>query len=218
MIQKFVKSPKFMWIVAGLCAYWFFGPSIPQLIHRVYVSHELHVAAEAKASEQKKPSPAIPPSPAPPQSVAASAPEAALHNLMGNWEGSLPVKEQPCNISLELREDQAKPGQYLGYSKISCQPTMLDVMQQVQSGHKVTPAEALKRMADAMKPSASNFSGDAENGAIKLTAQNTFGLTGSGCSITSFTVMPAGAHDLGTDFTENSAAGCEGGQLVMRKK
>jgi hypothetical protein len=73
-------------------------------------------------------------------------------------------------------------------------------------------------MADAMKPSATNFTGLAENGAIKLTAQNTFGLTGQGCSIATFTVMPAGSHDLGTDFTENAAPGCEGAQLVMKKK
>ena len=72
-------------------------------------------------------------------------------------------------------------------------------------------------MADAMKPSATNFTGVAEKGAIKLTAQNTFGLTGSGCSIATFTLMPAGSHDMGTEFTENAVPGCEGGELVMNK-
>jgi len=91
-------------------------------------------------------------------------------------------------------------------------------MQRQQSGRKMTPADALKQMQDGMKTSATTFAGTAENGAIKLTAQNTFGLTGSGCSITSFTVMPAGTHDLGTEFTESGAAGCEGAQLVMKKK
>jgi len=215
MISKIIKNPKFMWIVGGLLAYWYFGPSIPGLIRHAFMSRpSLHSSSKDKNEHAGRSSGGPPPLPAP----TAPPIDPALHDLMGTWEASLPMKDEPCNISLELREDHDKPGQFLGYSKLSCQPTMLEIMQRQESGHKMTPAEALKRMADAMKPSATNFTGLAENGAIKLTAQNTFGLTGQGCSIATFTVMPAGAHELGTDFTENAAPGCEGAQLVMKKR
>jgi len=217
MISKIIKSPKFMWVVGGVLVWWFFGPSIPGIIRQAFISRP-SPSVQASSSKDKNAvgSSGGPPLPAP----AASAPpaDAALHNLMGTWEGTISLNQEPCNISLELREDHDKPGQFLGYSKLSCQPTMLEIMQRQESGHKMTPAEALKRMADAMKPSATNFAGIAENGAIKLTAQNTFGLTGQGCSIATFSVMPAGSHDLGTDFAENAVPGCEGGQLVMKKK
>jgi hypothetical protein len=55
-----------------------------------------------------------------------------------------------------------------------------------------------------------------DKGAIKLTASNTFGLAGMGCSIASFAV-PVGANDLGADFKENDDPRCEPGQPVMKK-
>jgi hypothetical protein len=81
----------------------------------------------------------------------------------------------------------------------------------------VTPAEGMEIMNRSMKPRAGTFTGIADNGAIKLTASNTFGLTGMGCSIASFAVMPAGANDVGADFKENDDPRCEPGQLVMKK-
>jgi hypothetical protein len=56
-----------------------------------------------------------------------------------------------------------------------------------------------------------------DKGWIKLTASNTFGLAGLGCSIASFAVMPACANDMGADFKENDDPRCGPGQLVMKK-
>jgi len=220
MISKIIKSPKFMWIVGGVLVWWFFGPSIPGIIRHAFISRPSPSVQASSSKDKNARVGSSPGGPAPlpaPAAANASAADQALNNLMGTWEGTLPMNQEPCKVSLELREDHDKPGQFLGYSKLSCQPTMLEIMQRQESGKKMTPAEALKKMADAMKPSATNFTGVAEKGAIKLTAQNTFGLTGSGCSIATFTLMPAGSHDMGTEFTENAVPGCEGGELVMNK-
>jgi len=215
MISKIIKNPKFIWVVGGLLAYWYFGPSIPGLIGRAFISRpSVHTSPKDKNEHAGGPSGGPPPLPVP----TAPPGDPALHNLMGTWEGTVLLSKQgACKVRLELREDHDKQGLFLGYSNLSCTPNMLEIMAQQQPGHKMTPAEGMEIMNRSMKPSAGTFTGIADNGAIKLTASNTFGLTGLGCSIASCAVMPAGANDMGADFKENDVPGCDAGQLVMKK-
>ncbi len=219
MISKIIKNPKFMWIVGGLLAYWFFGPSIPAIIRQAFISRpSVHTPSSKDKNARPGSSPGGP-APLPSSGAGDAKPaDAALHNLMGAWEGTVLLSKQgACKVRLELREDHDRQGQFLGYSNLSCTPNMLEIMAQQQPGHKMTPAEGMEIMNRSMKPSAGTFTGIADNGAIKLTASNTFGLTGLGCSIASFAVMPAGANDMGADFKENDVPGCDAGQLVMKK-
>jgi hypothetical protein len=221
MISKIIKSPKFMWVVGGVLVWWFFGPSIPGLIRRAFISRpstSVQAASKDKSARAAGPSGGPAPLPASGGAGEAKPADAALHNLMGAWEGTVLLSKQgACKVRLELREDHDKQGQFLGYSNLSCTPNMLEIMAQQQPGHKMTPAEGMEIMNRSMKPSAGTFTGIADSGAIKLTASNTFGLTGLGCSIASFAVMPAGANDMGADFKENDVPGCDAGQLVMKK-
>ena len=217
-IEK-AKQKRWMWIAGAVVVCLYFGPGIIGSVHEaIVVRHRAEAEAAKEKADRQKPAPAPP---APDAAAIQAAANAALSKrLAGKWEGVILLPSPPegtCKIGLELRTNPDKDAAFAGYSNFSCAPSMMEVMAHQGGGHKMTPAEAMNLMDQALKPSAGIFSGVADKGAIKLTADKTLGTTPGGCSIVAISVMPFGANDMGAEFRGNDANGCQGGQLVMHR-
>jgi hypothetical protein len=144
-------------------------------------------------------------------SATASLPPATvltnLSNLTGTWKGQGALTGHGfCTLRLELREVHEKPGNYTGYSTLSC--LSVSVLMTPKARNK---ASALK---NRLSPAASVLTGEPENGSIRFHVDQTVNTDVNGCAATSFTATPFGTNRISVQWQEGS---CQGGQILLGK-
>jgi hypothetical protein len=197
------KQKKLAWIVGGILLAIHFTPGIWNNLRQEW-------AARSTPAHSAKPSPvhtapAVPPPTAP---VGAPSPNTQFAKLIGIWAGTAVLSNRDfCQVRLELRASPDQPGDYTGYSSMSCAPLM------ALAGHtynrRTLPPDDMQRMA----PVSTVLSGPVKDGAIRLMLQQSITTTPDGCQPTAYTLTPF-AEKLGAKFDRGT---CQGGQLVMQR-
>jgi hypothetical protein len=157
-------------------------------------------AAQQRAKAAPRP-PAPPPAPWRPKGLTT------LANLSGTWKGQNIVTGIGfCTQTLELRDTDAPPGNYTGYSTLSCiaPPNLW----QLHRGPRMLPP----KLREEMHPTAIMLNGAPENGAVHFRIDKSVVAAADGCDTTAFKVTPFGTNRIAVAWQDGI---CDGGQILL---
>jgi len=197
------KQRKFLWIAAGILAVVYLGPS---LVNAVRMS----IARAMAPAYAPKPSPAH----LAPQTVTVNANsrpstgiDPKLLKLIGNYTGGAVLADRGfCRLSVQIKPNADLPGEFTGYSTMSCGPNFL--------ARGRAAGQAATNLA-ALTPISTSMTGTPAGSAIAFTVDKNFGIPIDGCPISSMTVTPFAGSQIAAEW---KAGSCHGGQLILNRK
>jgi hypothetical protein len=135
-----------------------------------------------------------------------------ITNAMGIWLGQTvrPDQATSCLLRLELKPTPLKPGDYTGYSTMSCGPTLALI------GQRISQSGEAKAILTQMMPVSTILTGPAMNGALQLHASQTIGAPHDGCTVTDLTLTPFGDNNISVKWLESPET-CHGGDMLLRR-
>lgn len=207
------KQRNFFLMCGVLIAVYYVGSSvIGSMRLAAFRRQQAAIAAQqrARAEAQKKAAADA----AAKAALAASAPAkfsplTTLSNISGLWMGQDVLAGRGlCTRRLELREAPDTPGNYTGYSTLSCiRPPGLVSLQ----GERRLP----NQIRNQLKPTAIIMTGAPENGAILFHVDKTVVGINDDCATSAFTVTPFGTNKIAAQWQEGS---CQGGQVILNRQ
>jgi hypothetical protein len=126
-----------------------------------------------------------------------------LNTIAGLWQGVAPLPGRgTCILRFELRRKGDDPGQFSGYPRMVCVPSV-PILRGPAAANATPP-----------KPMAAILTGKTAGGAIEFTVDQVIADSLAGCVFTSFTVTPFGTDQIDVRWKEGM---CEGGQMTLRR-
>lgn len=192
------KQIKAAWIVAAVLVIIHFTPALFTTVRQQITN--VHAA-------QAKPSPVRPLVSAPVTALTATPPSAAVFmqehaGFIGVWKGTeLMPNQDMCNLQLELRWNDKKPGEFVGYLTRQCA--------QVLTAHSNDLSNVIRNVS----PVSGILSGPMVNDAIQLHLDNAIGVPPNGCQLTDYTVRRFGGQ-IAAIWT---AGTCPAGSMMLSK-
>lgn len=177
-------------------------------IHDAYMREKYFRMQQARAAQQRARAKAKAAAPGTQGTAPAIHPPAPgltnITNLSGTWRGQGAIRNRAlCTLKLELRDSQGSPGNYAGYSTLSC----LNAGQlSALKGH------GLLRMRGPFTPAAVILNGTPENGSIRFRVDKTVSADADGCELSGFTATPFGTNKIAVQWQEGS---CAGGEILL---
>jgi hypothetical protein len=199
MKQLTDKQKKIAWIIAlVLVVLHFANPLIMTIRQR------LSAPAPAVFQKPATAAPLVRAQVAPPAPV---VPPPAGAKFVGTWLGSaLMPNQDTCQLRLEIRSSDQKPGDYTGFLTRRCIPTA------PIRGGKINQ-QSIPGFIETTSPVSAVLSGPVVDGALQLRLLRAIGAAPDHCDLTDMTV---------SEFAEQIAAqwqpgSCPGGQMLLSK-
>jgi hypothetical protein len=192
------KQIKAAWIVAGVLVIIHFTPALVTTVRQQITN--VHAA-------QAKPSPARPMISAPVAALTATPSSAAVFmqehaGFIGVWRGTeLMPNQDMCNLQMELRWSDKKPGEFVGYLTRQCA--------QVLTAHSNDLSNVIRNVS----PVSGILSGPMVNDAIQLHLDDAIGVPPNGCQLTDYAVRRFG----GQIAAIWPAGTCPAGSMMLSK-
>jgi hypothetical protein len=205
------KTSIWMWVIGIFIAAVYFGPSIMGPVRNAILMRRAPAAGTADQAATKQP----PAPPAVPGTATDPATVALFNRYEGIWRGSIAIPGRgSCFMRFELHPMPAKPGDYTGYSSLTCTPTVLEML----ANKNMTPAAGVSAMTSRMNPTSAILSGSLNNGTIEYRVQKNLGVAQvqGGCAMSSLTAYPVGVQ-LAIDWKEEAGGACKGGQMTLAR-
>jgi hypothetical protein len=126
-----------------------------------------------------------------------------LARLVGIWQGRTAIQGRGvCVMRFELRpKDETK---FSGFSSLTC----------ISNGPLVAKPNLATVTLNQTDPEAAIMTGSIDHGSIKFHVDTVAGVDSSGCTPTSFTLMPFGLMRAAAEWKE---ASCAGGHIILGK-
>jgi hypothetical protein len=132
-------------------------------------------------------------------------PPSPFARFQGIWRGRAALDSRGiCDLRFELREKPDEPGNFSGYSTMTC-----SAVGALMPGKQVSVKE---QTLNVMDPEAAIFTGKPENGSLQFHVDKTVGADSNGCAPTAFTLTPFGGNQLAAEWRE---ATCRGGHMIL---
>jgi len=132
-------------------------------------------------------------------------PPSPFARFQGIWRGRAALDGRGiCDLKFELREKPDEPGNFSGYSTMTC-----SAVGALMPGKQVSVKE---QTLNVMDPEAAIFNGKPENGSLQFRVDKTVGADSNGCAPTAFTLTPFGGNQLAAEWRE---ATCRGGHMIL---
>jgi hypothetical protein len=176
------------WIIwiSAIALVVYYTPSVANMA--MQSAYQRQAAQRAPAFIKALPTPALP-APAP------------FHYLLGEYSGRAVIAARGiCALKFELRDKREKPGQFSGYSTLTCTPLW------------TTQRRWGPNMATMLSPNPTSaiLTGAAETGGIRFSVDDTI----SGAfAPTAFTVRPFGNNQIAIQWQDS----CRGGMMLLSK-
>jgi len=170
-----------------------------------------HALAPQPATALPPPSQATPTTASPAGRAAIPAkevsPPSPFARFQGIWRGRAALDGRGiCDLKFELREKPDEPGNFSGYSTMTC-----SAVGALMPSKQVSVKE---QTLNVMDPEAAIFTGKPENGSLQFHVDKTVGTDSNGCAPTAFTLTPFGGNQLAAEWHE---ATCRGGHMILVK-
>ncbi len=189
------KQKKAGWIIAAVLLMIHFAPTFLGIVRQQFSPR-----APVRAFPVRSPTT---PHPAP---VDAPAPPVTTQ-FLGVWTGSaLTPTLETCQVRLEMRPDQDKPGFFSGFETRSCVPTGLLVGGRVEK-------DVASLIRDA-SPVSATMTGSVINGDMVFQVEKTVGAQTGPCQLTGYSASPFGTGQLMAQWQEGS---CPGGHMLLTR-